>query len=416
MIYRVGRVLLSFAVRQFFSEIRVIGQPVPQGPVLFAVNHPNHMLDPFLVLSVLQRPLWFLAKSTLFRPAAVGKLLAWCHLLPVYRQQDEGDTRKNSDIFESVVRILRCGGGVVIFPEGTSLGVRGLLPLKTGAARIALQAVEAEDSPLPMQIQPVGITYAELTRFRSSVTLNFATPLQVARYQAQFREDPVRAVRALTAELEQRMREATVHLEERAYDQLVEKIGVLYRARGDTFDDFARLSVVAQHVVALAPHHPEQAAGIERKLDQWFDHMRAIGLDPTEFARHEPLPLLLVPLLAFGVLIHYPPYLAVQRRSARYLHDPVLVASSKFATGLLLFPSWYVLLSGVVGVLVGWWWLPVTFILLTILGLATNHWLAPLRWRLLMTQRASAATAAARMRDELIAELEALRGDNHHET
>ena len=56
------------------------------------------------------------------------------------------------------------------FPEGISHDEPELQPLKTGAARIALGAMERH-GPLPVRIVPVGLTFEEKGVFRSRALL-----------------------------------------------------------------------------------------------------------------------------------------------------------------------------------------------------------------------------------------------------
>ena len=86
----------------------------------------------------------FLAKSPLFRMPVIGSLVRALDSIPVYRRQDEGaDTSRNRETFGRSAALLRRGGTLAICPEGASHSEPYLLPLKTGAARIALGAASA---------------------------------------------------------------------------------------------------------------------------------------------------------------------------------------------------------------------------------------------------------------------------------
>ena len=60
---------LRVAFRAYFRGIHVRGmESVPDsGPVLFIANHPNSLLDPAILIHVLDRPIHFGAKHTLFK-------------------------------------------------------------------------------------------------------------------------------------------------------------------------------------------------------------------------------------------------------------------------------------------------------------------------------------------------------------
>src|SRR5690606_3421659 len=142
--------------------------------VIFVMNHPNGLVDPALVFVALPRRISFLAKSTLFKMPVISFLLKTVEALPVYRKMDAGaDVSKNQETFRAAEERLRSGGSIALFPEGVSHNSPTLLPLKTGAARIALGAVSVGDEPIDLRIVPVGLYYTNKTTFRSEVVLHF---------------------------------------------------------------------------------------------------------------------------------------------------------------------------------------------------------------------------------------------------
>ena len=76
----------------YFAEISTTGlDNVPrQGPVIFAANHPNSIMDSLLLGAQTRRTVSFLARSGLFNNPAVGKLLDSCGVIPIYRRGDAG--------------------------------------------------------------------------------------------------------------------------------------------------------------------------------------------------------------------------------------------------------------------------------------------------------------------------------------
>ncbi len=146
MLRRVIKVVLLFALRVFFRRDRGgrARSRVPRdGACLFVLNHPNALVDPAFLLCFAPRRVSFLAKSPLFRMPVIGFFVRALDSIPVYRKQDEtGDTAAlNRKTFERAAELLRRGGTIAICPEGASHSEPYLLPLKSGAARIALGAV-----------------------------------------------------------------------------------------------------------------------------------------------------------------------------------------------------------------------------------------------------------------------------------
>src|SRR5215213_4879567 len=205
------------ALHLFFRRIETVNADVvPRGTgVIFVLNHPNGLIDPALVFVALPRKISFLAKSTLFRMPVISFLLRTVEALPLYRKVDAGeDVSKNQRTFELCSELLQRGGSIALFPEGISHNSPKLLPMKTGAARIALGAAASGAAIVEVKIVPVGLFYTSKTTFRSEALLHFGEPFTVPRVEPDPDGEPPRAaVKQLTAEIEQQLREVTLNAE-----------------------------------------------------------------------------------------------------------------------------------------------------------------------------------------------------------
>jgi 1-acyl-sn-glycerol-3-phosphate acyltransferase len=165
---------LLFAVRLLFTafflvyfRMRRIGREhVPKdGPLIFAANHRS-FLDPFVIGTLRNRPIYFVAKKELFtKPGAWGRLQAWfissLGAFPI----DRGTGDQGS--METARRILERGDAVMIFPEGTRVrpgplghprrGV-GRLALESGAAVVPVAVIGTERIRTGWRIRPHKVT------------------------------------------------------------------------------------------------------------------------------------------------------------------------------------------------------------------------------------------------------------------
>ncbi|MHA3704760.1 lysophospholipid acyltransferase family protein [Jatrophihabitans sp. YIM 134969] len=125
---RIGRALTAV-----LADLDVTGlRHVPlTGPVVLAVNH-TAFLDGPLLFGLLDRPVSFLVKSEAFAPPLVGRVLRGAGQIPVHR-----DTVDPAPV-RLALAILRRGGVVGIFPEGTR-GHGRVETAKPGAAYLALR-------------------------------------------------------------------------------------------------------------------------------------------------------------------------------------------------------------------------------------------------------------------------------------
>lgn len=137
-LYALVRVLATVALGLWF-RLRVIGaEHVPAaGPAVLAPNHKS-LLDPLFLGLAIRRHVRFMAKVELFRGPA-RPLLVRLGAFPVRR--GEADT----EAVDTARAILRDGGLLVLFPEGTRVEARDALAAPHhGAARLAAEA----DAPI----------------------------------------------------------------------------------------------------------------------------------------------------------------------------------------------------------------------------------------------------------------------------
>lgn len=164
------RKVLLFFVRAAFSlamDLRVEGRenfPL-DGPVIIAANHVTNY-DVFPMQFALPRPIFFMAKSSLFN-FALDPVVRSLGAFPVYRgEKDEWAMRH-------AAKVLEHGQTLGMFPEGTRSQGRGLNVAKTGTARLALAA------GCPIMPMAVVGTDKFLKRFprRAQVTIKLLPPI-----------------------------------------------------------------------------------------------------------------------------------------------------------------------------------------------------------------------------------------------
>lgn len=132
MLYDIVKVALAFVLRLLFGVQAHGTEHIPRrGPALLVANHSS-VLDPPLVGVVAPRRLHYLAKAELFRIPLLGRFIRALNARPVDRDGvDPGALRL-------ALRVLREGGVLLIFPEGTR-GEEGVLRrAKGGAGMLAL--------------------------------------------------------------------------------------------------------------------------------------------------------------------------------------------------------------------------------------------------------------------------------------
>jgi 1-acyl-sn-glycerol-3-phosphate acyltransferase len=112
------------------ARVTVAGT-VPDGPVLLAVNH-TALVDGPLLYGLLPRPVAFLVKAEVFR-GPLGTLLRHTGQIPVRRGTVE------SGPLRAALEVLRAGGIVGVFPEGTR-GEGDVSQVRHGIAYLAVRS------------------------------------------------------------------------------------------------------------------------------------------------------------------------------------------------------------------------------------------------------------------------------------
>ena len=173
------RWLLLFPVLRLFVTVKAYGTEniKDRGPYIFAPNHSSHLDTPALLAALPLR----LRLSIHVAAAADYFFATWWKgalssiLLNTFAFERKGNGRAAS--LERARQILRAGGSLLLFPEGTRTKDGQLQPFKYGISKLAL----AE----PVRVIPVWIegTFQALPKGarwprRQHVAIRFGVPLR----------------------------------------------------------------------------------------------------------------------------------------------------------------------------------------------------------------------------------------------
>lgn len=350
---------LRFSLRIFYRRIEMVGlERVPDGPVLFAVNHPNGLVDPLFLLCFAPRPVSFLAKAPIFGYPFIGWIARTFEGIPVYRKQDE--TRgSNRETFGRARAVLRGGGSIAIFPEGTTHSDSRLRELKTGVARIALGAdVDG------LVIVPTGIYYTAKHIFRSEALVVFGEPLRVESTVVEDEEPPADAVAALTAAVDEGLDAVTLQAESHAALELIARAEDIFTAEENQplaeELELRRRFVDGYHELRMRDR--ARLERLESAITQLAAELQRAKLDPHELVpRFEGARLfrvvILSPLALAGAIVNYPAYRAVGVIAKRMSKgEGELVATIKFLAAFALFPLTWIAVATFIGLRFGIVW------------------------------------------------------------
>jgi glycerol-3-phosphate O-acyltransferase / dihydroxyacetone phosphate acyltransferase len=374
-VYRALRSLARAALGLFYRHIEVTGLEHidPSAPTILASTHPNSIVDPLLVGLSEHRQVIFCARDGLFRVPIFGGLLRAIGAVAIRRTSDHAGPVDNQAAFAECRAALARGGVITIFPEGKTHARLRVEPIKTGVARIALDALpELADQDL--QIIPVGLNYLVREAFRSDVHVAFGPPIHVGptlaeliRAKPELAEDPRAQVKGLTDRLENELRKLAIHIEAQEDERLIAQvttliIGIRDQAGldGEGQSPAERTALVRRIIDAyhwLEERDPIRCARLRIRLQDHLDDRRALGLGGVEtalqkrrekrFGREDrsmlgPIGLVVTaPLALLGIAATILPYAVL--RLALLLGRPrsYRIALIKLLGGGLLFGLWF---------------------------------------------------------------------------
>ncbi len=199
-------------------------------PVLLCSNHPNAFMDALMLGSSIRRRTWFLARSDVFRKKALANFLSFIGIVPIYRLQEGAENlAKNDETFDRCTQMLKENKAIMVFSEGLCIQERRLRKLKKGTARIAFTAEEKNDFKLNLTIVPVGMNYSATPwKFRKPLYISIGEPFAVNEYEKIYRTDKARAMNLFTRDLEKRMKQQLVVIENPENDNLVAQLEELF--------------------------------------------------------------------------------------------------------------------------------------------------------------------------------------------
>jgi glycerol-3-phosphate dehydrogenase (NAD(P)+) len=134
ILYWVCRSVIETVLFAYFRLDKIGREHIPRtGAAIIASNHRSFM-DPWVIGTMARRPIYYVAKSELFRNRFLAWFLSALGAFPVQRGFGDQDTIRTAN------ELLARGEIVLIFPEGTRTRPGPLGKPKRGVGRLALES------------------------------------------------------------------------------------------------------------------------------------------------------------------------------------------------------------------------------------------------------------------------------------
>jgi len=364
--YEILRTYVRFAFWLTHKRIVVKGRHlIPKGKsIIFAPNHQNALMDPLALACTNPYQSVWLARADIFKSKAASRFLKFLKLLPVYRIRDgKENLSNNEEIFAQVIDLLENKQTIALFPEAAHSGKRQMLPHKKAIPRIALEAEAKNDFQLDLQIVPVGISYSHYWKFNRSLIVQYGQPIQLKDFWIDYEVNPQKAMLDLRDEIYRKLSTLIIQINSKThfqeYDDIRRLAGNDYsRLRFFCKNRILQLFYAEKELISkleqLEDLHPEQFNSLLEETRTYFSEIQKADISDQQIesagrAKWSKVlisfaaAILTLPLFCFGFAFNVIPFLIPRAILRGKVKDMTFLSTFNFATGLIVFPLFYLI-------------------------------------------------------------------------
>lgn len=350
----------------YFRKVESVNQAnLPRKmPVILAPNHQNALMDALAFVYDTELQPVFLARADIFKKKTAIAILTYLNIMPVFRIRDGiSNVRKNDEIFEKCLQIVHNRHNpLCIFPEGNHGDRRRLRQLVKGIFRIAFMAQEQYGASDAVKIVPVGIDYSHYQKFRSTLFLNYGTPIEISEFHTVWQENPVDAINQLRDRLSAELKKLMIHIESEEYYTLYMKLREMYNATmreklvtGDKslYGKFRADKRMIELLDQILEKRPEEIAMLDQHMKEYQGLLKKYRFRDWVIKKGRfSLPLLLadavlllltLPAFLYGLITNILPFFLPVHIAMTKIKDPQFHSTFKFVISMILFPVMYLL-------------------------------------------------------------------------
>lgn len=338
------------------------------GATLFVVNHPTAFTDSFIFMVYSPFDCYFMLRGDFFE---VSKFVRWfmdqIRLIPIFRKRDGFSALKeNQALFDTFYEILHEGKDISIMVEGSHDHRKRLRKVQRGTSRIVFGTYD-KYGDTNIKIVPIGLTYSDVTKFRSTAAVRFGDPIYLKDYLELYAENQRKASVEMTKEIEAQMKPLLVHVEREEDDELVDHLLDINRhnQKRDIFPSFSKNPSVLESEIDIANKvnalEETEKGSLKEKVKAYFEELKSLKISDLGIAKSKQIgfgtTLFLVffsPLFIAGYLLGFVP-LQVAKFVTNKMKKPEFIGSMMLVSGMFGYLIYFLLML-IVAAIVGQWW------------------------------------------------------------
>lgn len=363
-------------------------QNVPeQGvPVLFASNHQNCANDPLALLLGLENEShpYVVARGDVFGKSKLAdKFFNWIGMVPAFRLNFDGAEalKKNDEMLRVTGKHLLEGNRLIIFPEGGHQNKRFLDDFSFGYTRLAFEAAESDNFQTDIVIVPCCNHYSDYFGVKADFMERFGTPIHLKPYYELYKTKPRTAQREVNklvrAQISSLMLNITDPDNYDAIDWLRNsEYGEQFARSKNLNPSYLPDKLEADKALFAALENAKQAdteavKQVYENTNRLRVELEALQIDDRTLQRRSSFGKTMVKVLL--QLIFFPVWLvSLYPNAILYAFPLLLLKTDKMFTntlrvilGVVLGYPFFMLLTLLVsGLVFGWWWPALVWILL----------------------------------------------------
>jgi hypothetical protein len=312
-------------------------------------------MDPIMLGALSKSIFNFMTRSDVFK-WWLKPFLWLAHMLPIYRQHDGENTQeKNKTVFNRVNRTLANGRNILIFGEGFTddTPIRGLKPIKKGAVRMGLTALEGCNWEKKIYLASIGINYTDRNTIGSELLVEYGGEICLNDYRKDFEENTPKAINDITKKLEGMMQDCVIYVADKSNYALLENImqitrkGFNHANHDDTIALKARFEYskkLAHWINENATEDNEAINQLKKELNAYFSLEKRMQIQDRfvfesatskTVSRSKELFLLTTawPIAILGAIQGFIPYFLAKKLTEKIMKRKVFWGSVKMLLG-----------------------------------------------------------------------------------